>query len=135
MVMTSAEASGKLRNLIKFYEVSLLDQEIPIVEVPLDRADILALQIAIESLDAYGLIERLSDIKSEPVTTSGKIRKDAMQIIRKRTRGKWIPQDEFSAFFKCSICGIVIDNDFPIWREFCPHCGSGMMKEGDPDEN
>lgn len=43
--------------------------------------------------------------------------------------GYWIPQDEFSAYYKCSICGMLIDNDFPIWRNFCPRCGS-RLKEG-----
>ena len=41
-------------------------------------------------------------------------------------QGEWISQDEFSAFYKCSSCGIMIDNDFPIWRNFCPNCGAYM---------
>lgn len=43
-----------------------------------------------------------------------------------RPHGEWIPQDKFSAYYKCSNCGIMIDNDFPIWRNFCPNCGASM---------
>ena len=50
-----------------------------------------------------------------------------------RPHGEWIPQDEFEAYNKCSNCGIMIDNDFPIWRNFCPNCGIPMRKEGDPE--
>lgn len=49
----------------------------------------------------------------------------------KRPHGEWIPQDEYEAYNKCSNCGIVIDNDFPIWRNFCPNCGADMRGESD----
>lgn len=74
MEMTRAEASKKLRNLIEYYNLSRcveIPGDIPVVEVPIDAYDIIALQIAIESLGA-----------SEPVTTSGKIRKDAKKIMK-----------------------------------------------------
>lgn len=43
-----------------------------------------------------------------------------------RPKGKWIAQDEFGACFKCSNCGIGIDNDFPVYRSYCPNCGANM---------
>ena len=48
------------------------------------------------------------------------------QTETERPHGEWIPQDEFEAYHKCSNCGILIDNDFPVWRNFCPNCGADM---------
>lgn len=50
-----------------------------------------------------------------------------------RAHGEWIAQDEFDAYHKCSNCGIVIDNDFPIWRNYCPNCGADMREEGETE--
>lgn len=47
-------------------------------------------------------------------------------LLDERPKGKWIAQDEFGACFKCSNCGIGIDNDFPVYRSYCPNCGSDM---------
>lgn len=58
MVMTKEEASNKLLNLIKYFGIAF-DDEIPVVEVPLDKSDVLALQIAIHSIAS---LSKLSEV-------------------------------------------------------------------------
>ena len=53
----------------------------------------------------------------------------AKLYIESQRPAEWIAQDEFGACFKCSNCGIGIDNDFPIYRSYCPNCGR-RMKNG-----
>lgn len=50
-------------------------------------------------------------------------------LLEERAKGKWIAQDEFGACFKCSNCGIGIDNDFPVYRSYCPNCGANMVAD------
>ena len=53
----------------------------------------------------------------------------AKQYVESQRPAEWIAQDEFGACFKCSNCGIGIDNDFPVYRSYCPNCGR-RMKNG-----
>ena len=46
--------------------------------------------------------------------------------LEERPHGEWIALDVYEAYHQCSNCGILIDNDFPIWRNFCPNCGARM---------
>ena len=75
MIMYSDKASKKLRDLIEYYNISRCDgipgDNIPIVEVPLDKYDVMALHMAIKALDSVGPFSFIDSDDGEPITDTG----------------------------------------------------------------
>ena len=85
MIMYSDKASKKLRDLIEYYNISYCEgipgDNIPTVEVPLDKYDIMALRMAIKALNSLEPFSFIDSDDGEPITETGKIRKDAKKIM------------------------------------------------------
>lgn len=61
------------------------------------------------------------------------IYKMAIDALKARQHGEWIPTDEIGFVVRCSKCNYETFGDICEEFNFCPHCGLPMMKEGEAE--
>ena len=72
--------------------------------------------------------------EGEPITESGKIRKEVKKILEEQQRqhGEWVWQTEDK--YRCTACGANVRVEECMNEpqyDFCPSCGADMRKEGE----